>query len=43
MRRLAIQYKRTMDKRTQMIMKTLDKHPEYKNKIIDLDKLTPIY
>ncbi len=43
MRRLAMHYKRDMDHRAQMIMKTLDKHPEYKHKIKDLETLTPIF
>ncbi|MEH0023030.1 MAG: cyclic nucleotide-binding domain-containing protein [Desulfobacter sp.] len=40
---VAGQYKRTMDKRARMIMKTLDEHPELKLRMQDLDELTPVY
>ncbi len=43
MLRLAIHYKNIMDNRTAMIMKTLDKNPELKQKILDLETLTPVY
>lgn len=37
------QYKRTLDERARMIMKTLDDHPELKHSIHDIEKLTPAY
>ncbi len=40
---VAGQYKRTMDKRARMIMRTLDKHPEFKERINDISKLTPAF
>lgn len=40
---VAGQYKRTMDKRARMIMRTLDKHPEFKQRINDISKLTPAF
>ncbi len=40
---VAGQYKRTMDKRARMIMKTLDEHPDLKVGIQDISKLTPVY
>jgi CRP/FNR family transcriptional regulator, cyclic AMP receptor protein len=43
MRRLAKHYKKTLDKRTNMIMKTLDSNPELKDKIDDIESLTPIF
>lgn len=43
MLRMAKHYKKTMENRTQMIMKTLDRHPEFKGKTDDLEELTPIF
>ncbi len=43
MLRLAGQYKANMESRKQMIMKTLDDYPEFKEKIHDLDNLTPAF
>mgnify|MGYP006307139753 CR=1 FL=1 len=40
---VARQYKKTMDIRTKMIMKTLEQHPEMKVSIHDIEKLTPAY
>lgn len=40
---IAGQYKRTMDKRARMIMKTLDEQPDLKVRIKDINKLTPVY
>lgn len=40
---VAGQYKRTMDKRAQMIMKILEENPEFKQGIDDIQKLTPVY
>jgi len=40
---VAGQYKRTMDKRAQMIMKTLEENPDLKQGIQDIQKLTPVY
>lgn len=40
---VAGQYKRTMDKRAGMIMKTLDEHPELRLRIKDIGQLTPVY
>lgn len=37
---VAKQYKKYLDTRTQMIMKTLDENPELKEKIKDIEKLT---
>lgn len=43
MLRLARHYKKIMDNRTHMIMKTLDDNPEFKHKIADIETLTPIF
>lgn len=43
MLRLARYYKRILDNRTSMIMKTLENNPEFKNKIDDIETLTPIF
>ena len=43
MLRLALHYKEKLDSRTNMIMKTLDSNPELKNKIDDIENLTPIF
>ncbi|MFH1156727.1 MAG: cyclic nucleotide-binding domain-containing protein [Pseudomonadota bacterium] len=43
MLRLALHYKTLMDSRAQMIMRTLDRHPELKGKISDLETLTPAF
>lgn len=40
---VAGQYKRTMDRRARMILKTLEEHPELKHRIRDIDELTPVY
>lgn len=40
---VAGQYKRTMDKRARMIMRTLDTHPEMRLRIKDIEQLTPVY
>lgn len=40
---VAGQYKRTMDKRARMIMKTLEETPELKQGIEDIETLTPVY
>ncbi|MCG8633743.1 MAG: cyclic nucleotide-binding domain-containing protein [Desulfobacterales bacterium] len=40
---VAGQYKRTMDKRARMIMKTLDERPDLKLGIRDISELTPVY
>jgi len=40
---VAGQYKRTMDKRARMIMKTLEEHPELRQHINDINELTPVY
>lgn len=40
---VARQYKKTMDSRAKMIMKTLALHPEMKAFIHDIEKLTPAY
>ncbi len=40
---VAGQYKRTMDKRARMIMKTLEERPDLKVGIQDISKLTPVY
>lgn len=40
---VAGQYKRTMEERAKMIMKTLEEHPEWKQGIYDIGKLTPVY
>ena len=37
------QYKKTMDTRARMIMKTLDQNPDLKDSISDIEKLTPAY
>lgn len=37
---VAKQYKRHMDQRTQMILKTLDEYPDLKDDILDIDNLT---
>ncbi len=43
MLRLALRYKRIMENRAHMIMKTLDNNPEFKHKIADIETLTPIF
>ena len=43
MLRLARHYKKIMDNRTHMIMKTLDNNPNFKYKIADIETLTPIF
>ncbi|MCP4020623.1 MAG: cyclic nucleotide-binding domain-containing protein [Desulfobacteraceae bacterium] len=43
MLRLAKKYKVTMDKRAQMIMKTLGDNPEFKQDIKDIENLTLIF
>ncbi len=43
MLRLALRYKRKMENRSNMIMKTLDNNPEFKHKIADIETLTPIF
>ncbi|MCD4741076.1 MAG: Crp/Fnr family transcriptional regulator [Desulfobacteraceae bacterium] len=43
MLRLAQHYKSILDSRTNMIMKTLDDNPELKDKIADIETLTPIF
>lgn len=43
MRSLAGQYRGLIERRSHMIMKTLDRYPEMKNKIDDLETLTPVY
>jgi CRP/FNR family cyclic AMP-dependent transcriptional regulator len=43
MLRLALRYKRIMESRASMIMKTLDNNPEFKHKIADIETLTPIF
>ncbi len=43
MLRLALRYKRIMENRANMIMKTLDNNPEFKHKIADIETLTPIF
>lgn len=40
---VAGQYKRTMDRRARMILRTLEEHPELKHRIRDIDELTPVY
>ncbi|MDD9305178.1 MAG: cyclic nucleotide-binding domain-containing protein [Desulfobacter sp.] len=40
---VAGQYKRTMDKRAQMIIKTLEENPDLKQGIQDIEQLTPVY
>jgi CRP/FNR family transcriptional regulator, cyclic AMP receptor protein len=40
---VARQYKKTMDSRAKMIMKTLERHPGMKASIHDIEKLTPAY
>ncbi len=40
---VAGQYKKTMDTRAQMIIQTLDKNPELKSTIDDIENLTPTY
>lgn len=40
---VAGQYKRTMEERARMIMKTLEEHPEWKQGVYDISKLTPAY
>lgn len=39
---VAGQYKRTMDKRARMIIKTLEENPDLKQGIDDIQKLTPV-
>jgi len=41
--RLAKHYRDSIEKRSLMIMKTLDQYPELKHKIEDLETLTPVY
>ena len=43
MLRLASHYKASMESRAQMIMRTLDRHPDFKGKISDLENLTPSF
>jgi CRP-like cAMP-binding protein len=43
MLRLALRYKRIMENRATMIMKTLDNNPGFKHKIADIETLTPIF
>jgi CRP-like cAMP-binding protein len=43
MLRLAIHYRTILDSRAQMIMRTLDRHPEFKAKIDDLSTLAPVF
>ena len=43
MLRLALHYKKILDNRTNMIMKTLDTNPELRHKIDDIESLTPIF
>ncbi|MBU0969842.1 MAG: cyclic nucleotide-binding domain-containing protein [Proteobacteria bacterium] len=40
---VAGQYKKTMDVRARMIIKTLDMHPELNHRIDDIEQLTPAY
>ena len=40
---VAGQYKRTMDKRARMIMRTLEERPELHKHINDINQLTPVY
>ena len=40
---VARQYKNSMDTRAKMILKTLERHPEMKPSIHDIEKLTPAY
>jgi len=40
---VAGQYKRTMDKRARMIMKTLEERPDLRQGINDINQLTPTY
>ncbi len=40
---VAGQYKRTMEKRARMIMKTLEERPDLKTGINDINQLTPAY
>jgi len=40
MRGVSMQYKRYMDVRAHMIMKTLDENPEFKEDIHDIENLT---
>ncbi len=40
---VAKQYKIIMDLRSSMIMNTLDQNPEFKQNILDIEKLTPAY
>ncbi len=43
MHRLALHYKKIMDNRTNMIMKTLDFNPQLKDKIVDIETLTAVF
>jgi len=40
---VAGQYKRTLDQRARMIMETLEKHPDFKRDIHDIEELTPVF
>ncbi|MBF0201609.1 MAG: cyclic nucleotide-binding domain-containing protein [Desulfamplus sp.] len=40
---VARQYKKTMDRRAKMIVKTLERHPELKASIHDIGELAPVY
>ena len=40
---VAGQYKRTMDKRARMILKTLEENPDFRSGISDISELTPVY
>ena len=40
---VAGQYKRTMEERAKMIIRTLEDHPEWKQGVYDISKLTPAY
>ncbi|WP_022668911.1 Crp/Fnr family transcriptional regulator [Desulfospira joergensenii] len=40
---VAGQYKRTMDKRARMILKTLEENPDLKSGVSDISELTPVF
>ena len=40
---VAGQYKRTMNRRARMILKTLEEHPEFRHRVRDIDELTPVF
>ncbi len=40
---VAGQYKRTLDQRARMIMETLEKNPDLKRDIHDIEELTPVF